>query len=103
MWDPFTNTTLRQVGSPNTPDRRIANNGDNTMSEIIQPAELTPEEIRIRERRSFDAFNEAQAARRKNSRDLGAGRDAEETKRWTKHEPDANASNEVDEHNSPGG
>ena len=65
--------------------------------------QMSPEQIRLRERRSFDAFNEAQAKRRQISRDRGAIQDAGEKERWVKHEAEPDGTGEPAANNSPGG
>lgn len=55
--------------------------------------ELTAEEIRLRERRSFDAFNEEAAQRRQVRRDSKGLQDAEENKRWVT-QPNSSATEE---------
>jgi hypothetical protein len=79
---------------------------DKSMSEEIPETtseELSAEEIRLRERRSFDAFNEAQAQRRKISREQSAIRDAGENRRWEKREVGGGGDAEMAENDSPGG
>jgi hypothetical protein len=77
------------------------------MAEEIPPVELSADEIRLRERRTFDAFNEAQASRRQASRDAGNLASAEENKRWKMPEAKAGPDNdtsdvsELHEDNSP--
>jgi hypothetical protein len=65
--------------------------------------ELSAEETRLRERRSFDAVNEAQAQRRKVSREQNALRDAAENRRWEKREVGGDGTGEMAENDSPGG
>jgi len=78
------------------------------MAEEISPVEMSAEEIRLRERRSFDAFNEAEASRRQIRRDKGNLASTEENKRWVRPEAEAephNDTSDVDklhEDNSPG-
>ncbi len=79
------------------------------MAEETAPVEMSAEEIRLRERRSFDAFNEAQASRRQRSRDQGDLASAEENKRWVRPEAETEPVNdkgdaaEPHEDNSPAG
>lgn len=65
--------------------------------------EMSREEIRLRERRSFDAFNEAQASKRQISRDRFAAQGDEEDKRWVKSKVDVGADEELGENDSLGG
>lgn len=65
------------------------------MSEELPSVEMSAEEIRLRERRIFDAFNEAQSKRRKIWRDAGNLAAMEENKRWARPEPDAVSGNDT--------
>ena len=65
------------------------------MSEELPPVEMSAEEIRLRERRSFDAFNEAQAKRREKSRNAGNLAATEENKRWVRSEDQAGPNNDA--------
>lgn len=67
------------------------------------PVEMSAEEIRLRERRSFEAFNEAQAKSRQINRDYSAKRDAAEKERWARSEVDADGTGEMAENDSLGG
>lgn len=81
------------------------------MSEEIQPVEMSAEDIRLRERRSFDAYNVEQAKRRQIRRDANNLASTEENKRWVRPEdvakPDNDMSNsdmdELSENDSSGG
>lgn len=64
---------------------------------------LSAGEIRLRERRSFDAFNEAQSQRRKITREQSAIRDAAESRRWEKREADVDGTGQMAENDSSGG
>lgn len=74
------------------------------MSEETSAKETSAEEIRLRERRSFDAFNEAQAKRRQVSRDRNAITEKEESNRWSKREVggDGDDSSKPVENDPPG-
>jgi hypothetical protein len=77
-----------------------------SMSEEIsetKPEELSAGEIRLRESRSFDAFNEAQELRRKASRERSAMVDADETRRWTTGGADVDGTEKMAENDSSGG
>lgn len=71
--------------------------------------EMSREEIRLRERRSFDAFNEAQANKRQISRDRFAAahvavqEQEDESRRWVKREVDAGEVAKPGKNDSPGG
>jgi hypothetical protein len=61
------------------------------------------EEIRLRQRRAFDAFNEAQAKQRNMNRAHSAAQVAEENRRWVKREVDTNGTGDTTENDAPGG
>jgi hypothetical protein len=63
---------------------------------------MSAEEIRLRERRSFDAFNEEQAERRQIRRDRFAAQE-EESKRWVKRDVDTDDTGDFGENDSLGG
>lgn len=72
------------------------------MSEETPAKELSAEEIRIRERRSFDSFNEEQAKRRQTSRDRSALTDKSESARWSKREVNSDTSVKPAENDAAG-
>jgi hypothetical protein len=90
-WGSSASTRMRQVSGLDVSNRQIANKGENTMSEEIRPVEMSAEEIRLRERSSFDAFNEAQASMRQIRRDKGKLASGEENKRWERPEARSNS------------
>jgi hypothetical protein len=72
------------------------------MSDEPHPVEMSAEEIRLRERRSFDAFNEAQAKRREKSRNASNLAVTEENRRWVRPADQAGPNNDAAQVESQG-